>query len=89
MERIQVGFENGQPVFEDRPKRVVTKEDLDPKQYEMFPPSKRQLGQIKSQAIKKQAEDFLTILNYGPKDKPENLTPDRLKEAADIYHKYS
>ena len=85
MERIQVGFENGQPVFEDRPKRVVTKEDLEPKQYEMFPPSKRQLGQIKSQAIKKQAEDFLTILNYGPKDKPENIKPERLKEAADIY----
>ena len=39
MERIQVGFENGQPVFEDRPKRVVTKEDLEPKQYEMFPPT--------------------------------------------------
>ena len=85
MERIQVGFENGQPVFEDRPKRVVTKEDLDPKQYEMFPPSKRQLGQIKSQAIKKQAEDFLTILNYGPKDKPENIKPESLKEASDIY----
>ena len=85
MERIQVGFENGQPIFEDRPKRVVTKEDLEPKQYEMFPPSKRQLGQIKSQAIKKQAEDFLTILNYGPKDKPENIKPERLKEAADIY----
>jgi len=29
MERIQVGFENGQPVFEDRPKRNITKEDLD------------------------------------------------------------
>ena len=85
MERIQVGFENGQPIFEDRPKRVVTKEDLEPKQYEMFPPTKRQLGQIKSQAIKKQAEDFLTILNYGPKDKPENIKPERLKEAADIY----
>ena len=85
MERIQVGFENGQPVFEDRPKRVVTKEDLDPKQYEMFPPSKRQLGQIKSQAIKKQAEDFLTILDYGPKDKPENIKPESLKEASDIY----
>jgi len=87
MEYVQVDEVRGtgQAIFEARPKRNITKEDLEPKQYEMFPPSKRQLGQIKSQAIKKQAEDFLTILNYGPKDKPENIKPERLKEAADIY----